>query len=76
VDRRAVDRPAEHLGVLNQPMARIEEQNREDLVLEARELGAQILLDRCRRTELGTALHLLVDDPTPASRIWSADAGR
>ena len=44
----AVDRSTEHLDVLNQPMARIEEQNREDLVLEARELGAQILLDHCR----------------------------
>lgn len=41
----AVDQPAEHLAVLDQTAARIEEQGREDLVLAADELGLQVLLD-------------------------------
>ena len=39
---RTVDRAAEHLLVVDQSMVRIEEQHREDFVLEAGELRAQI----------------------------------
>ncbi|AIU27182.1 hypothetical protein LV28_12195 [Pandoraea pnomenusa] len=63
LDRSAIDRGAEHVAVFDQPMTRIEKQDREDLVVEAGvQLGAQVLLDRRRRTELSTALHLLARD--------------
>lgn len=62
IHRRAVDGASEHLGALNQAMLRIEEQHRENLMLEADQLGVQVLLDRLRRSERRTALHLLIDD--------------
>jgi hypothetical protein len=42
-------------------MLRIQEQHREDFMLEAGQLGAQVLLDRRRRSERRTALHLVLD---------------
>src|SRR3546814_9420266 len=43
-------------------MACVEEQHREDFVLEAGQLGAQVVLHRHRRSERLAALHLLFDD--------------
>ena len=57
-----VDRAVKHLHVVDQPMARIEKQDGKDFVLEASQLGAQVVLDRRWRTERCSALHLLVDD--------------
>ncbi|MNV61837.1 hypothetical protein D3C71_1543610 [compost metagenome] len=61
IHRSTVDGAVEHLPVFDQPMARVHEQQREYLMLEAGQLGAQVLLDCRRRSELGTALHLPVD---------------
>jgi len=45
IDRCTVDGAVEHLGIVDQAMLRIEEQHREHLMLEAGQLGAQVLLD-------------------------------
>ncbi len=42
IHRTTVNGAPEHLGVLDQAMLRIEEQHREDFVLEASQLGAQV----------------------------------
>ncbi len=61
IHRCAVDGASEHLGVLDQPMLRVHEQHREHLMLEAGQLGMQVFLDRRRRCERRTALHLALN---------------
>lgn len=60
--RGAIKRAMEHLHVLDQAMAIVEEQYREHFVVESGQLAAQIRLHIDRRTELGTAPHLPVND--------------
>lgn len=61
VHRGAVDRATEHLLIGDQPMLGIQEQDREDLVLEPAQLDLQTAPDSRRRIELDSPLHLLVD---------------
>ena len=46
--RRAVDGAPEQFDVLDQPVLAVEEQRREHFMLEAGQLGAQVVLDRIR----------------------------
>ena len=48
IHRCLVQRAVEHLDVPDQRVLRIEQQDRENLMLVARELGAQVVLDRSR----------------------------
>ncbi|OSM95378.1 hypothetical protein AU504_11915 [Lonsdalea populi] len=61
IHRGAVDGAVEHLPILDQPVARIQEQHRKDFMLEACHLVAQVLFDQRRGSELSTTLHLQIN---------------
>jgi hypothetical protein len=66
----------EHLDVFDQPMTRVQQQNREDLMLEACELDPQILLDDLWRTELVPRCIFRAMAQRGVSRTCSTDTGR